>query len=82
MRKQRVPETELTLESTLQNKVKVHDAQLKIIEVAVHVDLRDGYMMKVMALIDISFMRQEFLEKLAPHLLQNTNKWSYYKIYE
>ena len=38
-------------------------------------DLRDRYMMQVMALIDtssnISFMGQEVLEKLAPHLLQN-----------
>ena len=71
---QAVPETEIIPESALPDEVIICAAQSEIMEVAVHVDLRDGYMMQVMALIDtgsnISFMGQEVLEKLAPHLLQ------------
>ena len=67
---QAVPETEIITESALPDEVIICAAQSEIMEVAVHVDLRDGYMMQVMALIDtgsnISFMGQEVLEKLAP----------------
>ena len=55
--------------------VIAHAAQSKILEVPVHVDLQDGHMMQVMALVDmgsyVSFIRQEVLEQLGPHLLQN-----------
>ena len=71
---QTVSEMEVTQEGALQDEVRVRAVQSEIIEVAVHVDLRDGYMMQVMASIDtssnISFMGQEVLEKLAPHHLQ------------
>ena len=57
-----------------QEEIIVRVIQSDLIQVAVQVDLKDGYMMQIMALIDtgsnISFMGQEVLEELAPHLLQ------------
>ena len=53
---------------TPQEEIIICVIELDLIEVAVNIDLKDGYMMQVMALIDtgsnISFMGQE----LAPHL--------------
>ena len=45
-----------------------------MLEVPIHVDLQDGYIMQVMGLVDAeynaSFLSQEFLECMVPHLLK------------
>ena len=64
------------IEGTSPEEIIIYAIQTGRIEVAVHVDLKDGNMMQIMALVDtgssISFMNQTVLEEVGSRLLQDT----------